>query len=210
MKIFPTRQLEEKLLAQGYKAIAGVDEVGRGALAGPMVAVACILKNDVECDMLCDSKQLSKKQREEIFDLLKESVVSYGVGVVESFEIDSFGVTTATQLAFRRALNVLTPRCDYIVTDAFPVNDASIPCEAIIKADEKIMTVAASSVIAKVTRDAMMEELAKKYPQYGFDKHVGYGTAEHIQAIRKYGALPIHRRLFLRSYVESSVISYHL
>ncbi len=199
MKRFPTREYEEKAESQGYAAIAGVDEVGRGAWAGPLVAAACVLPKGYASKDLCDSKQLTPKQREVLAAELKEKALGYGVGEAAPFEIDLFGLTQATQLAFRRALNALKCNFDYILADGFVVQSSRVPCEGIIKGDEKIITVAAASVIAKVTRDQMMCDLAKQFPGYGFEHNVGYGTKEHLLAIRSKGILTVHRKLFLRN-----------
>lgn len=199
MKKFPTREYEEKLLAQGYKTVAGIDEVGRGAWAGPLVAAACVLPSDYASDTLCDSKQLSAKQREVLAEEIKSVALGYGIGSVAPFEIDLFGLTQATQLAFRRALNELKCQFDYILADGFVVESSRVPCEGVIKGDEKILTVAAASVIAKVSRDAEMKEISKQFPGYGLDHNVGYGTKEHFLAIRAHGMLNIHRKLFLRN-----------
>lgn len=199
MPKFPTREFEERLTAQGYKAIAGIDEVGRGAWAGPLVAAACVLPESFSSSELRDSKQLTPKQREVLAEEIKKVALGYGIGSAAPFEIDLFGLTQATQLAFRRALNQLKCSFDYILADGFVVEASRVPCEGIIKGDEKIMTVAAASVIAKVERDKLMKELSSEFPGYGFDHNVGYGTKEHFQAIRAKGILNVHRKLFLRN-----------
>lgn len=199
MQKLPTREFEERLATQGYKAIAGIDEVGRGAWAGPLVAAACVLPESFRSEELRDSKQLTSKQREVLAEEIKREALGFGVGSAAPFEIDLFGVTQATQLAFRRALNELKCSYDYILADGFVVESSRVPCEGIIKGDEKILSVAAASVIAKVTRDSLMKEIAEEFPGYGFDHNVGYGTKEHLLAIRAKGILTIHRKLFLRN-----------
>lgn len=199
MKKFPTREFEDRLETKGYHAIVGLDEVGRGAWAGPLVAAACILPKDYASDVLCDSKQLSPKQREALAKEIEAVALGYGIGEAAPFEIDLFGLTQATQLAFRRALNGVRCAYDYILADGFVVEASRVPCEGVIKGDEKILTVAAASVIAKVARDAMMREVSEEHPGYGFDTNVGYGTKEHMEAIREKGQLSIHRKLFLRN-----------
>lgn len=199
MKKYPTREFENQLEAKGYHMIAGIDEVGRGAWAGPLVAAACVLPKDYASTELCDSKQLTANQREVLASEIQEVALGYGIGQAEPFEIDLFGLTQATQLAFRRALNGLKCTYDYILADGFMVQSSRVPCEGVIKGDEKIFTVAAASVIAKVVRDKMMREMSKDFPGYGFESNVGYGTKDHMKAIQEKGRLAIHRKLFLRN-----------
>lgn len=201
----PTSKLEESLKQKGYLAIAGIDEAGRGAWAGPLVAAACILPEEPCHPEIRDSKELSQKKREDLHAWLMENCISTGVGLVESFEIDLFGMTQATQLAFRRALSRMKSPCDYILCDAFELTNSRVPSEGIIKGDQKVMTIAAASIVAKVERDAIMCKYAEEFPGYGFEQHKGYGTSQHIENIRRFGVLKIHRKLFLQKFLSSKL-----
>lgn len=180
--------------------ICGIDEAGRGPFAGPVVAAACVLDlSDPEKEILYlnDSKKLSEKRREELFVEIKEKAVCYGVGIVESDVIDEINILQATYRAMREAIASLNPVPDFILADAVSIPQVTIPQEAIIKGDAKSVSIAAASIIAKVTRDHIMYEYDKLYPEYGFASHKGYGTKAHIEAIKKYGMLKIHRRSFI-------------
>ncbi|MBQ9815610.1 MAG: ribonuclease HII [Lachnospiraceae bacterium] len=181
--------------------ICGIDEAGRGPFAGPVVAGAVILDKNKEILYLNDSKKLSEKKREELYDVIMENAISVGVGVVDSRIIDEINILQATFMAMREAISRLDPQPDFILADAVHIPDIIIPQEGIIKGDAKSVSIAAGSIIAKVTRDRMMYEYDKMYPEYGFAKHKGYGTAAHIEAIRKYGPLDIHRRSFIHNYI---------
>ena len=188
---------EERLLHQrNYKLIAGVDEAGRGPLAGPVVAAAVILPPDYRNRGIRDSKQLTALQRESLFIDIKNSALSYAVGVVSPKEIDKIGILNSTKLAMRQAIQKLDPRPDFILVDAVAINIDGIPQMAIIHGDAKVFSIAAASIIAKVSRDRLMIKYHREYPQYGFDQHMGYGTEIHLQAIRKHGPSPIHRMTF--------------
>lgn len=180
--------------------ICGVDEAGRGPFAGPVVAGAVILSlDDPEREILYlnDSKKLSEKKREMLFDEIMEKAVSVGVGIVEREVIDEINILQATYLAMQKAIAALDPQPDYILADAVSIPKIAILQEGIVKGDAKSVSIAAGSIIAKVTRDRIMYEYDKLYPEYGFASHKGYGTKAHIEAIKKYGMLPIHRRSFI-------------
>ncbi|ALC81038.1 MULTISPECIES: ribonuclease HII [Bacillus] len=179
----------------GYQKIAGVDEAGRGPLAGPVVAAAVILHPENRFLGLTDSKKLSQKKREYFYDLLKNEALDIGLGIVEAETIDKINIYEASKTAMKEALANLKQKPDFMLIDALSL-EVNVPQESIIKGDSKSVSIAAASCIAKVTRDQIMMDYARKYPQYGFEKHKGYGTKEHLEAIAAYGALPIHRRSF--------------
>ena len=188
---------ENQALAEGFRFIAGVDEVGRGCLAGAVVAAACIL--DLSRPLpafLDDSKKISEKRRDAIAEELKESVVAYAIAQVEADEIDRINILQATKKAMRLAIDKLTPNADFLLVDAVQLKEINLPQKAIIKGDAISASIAAASILAKTYRDNLMRELCKIYPQYGFSKHVGYGTKAHFEALRRYGACPIHRKSF--------------
>ena len=181
--------------------ICGVDEAGRGPLAGPVVAAAVILPKDVTIAYLNDSKQLSARRRELLYDEIMEKAVSVGVGMASPARIDEINILQATYEAMREAIDKLSVRPDVLLNDAVIIPGIDdIPQEKIIKGDAKSLSIAAASVIAKVTRDRMMMAYHQLYPEYGFDKHKGYGTAEHITALQNVGPSPIHRRSFIKNF----------
>ena len=200
----PTYDLELSLHDQGYHAVCGVDEAGRGPLCGSVVAAACILPDGLVIDELNDSKKLTPKKRERLFDLIIQNAVAYGIaeGTVE--EINELNILEADLLAMRRAIDALhTPdgqpyTADYALIDGNVDRDFQIPASAVVKGDSLSMSIAAASILAKVTRDRMCEDMDKAYPQYGIAKHKGYGTKEHMNALRQYGPSPIHRKKFIR------------
>ncbi len=187
---------EQALKAKGYQHIAGVDEAGRGPLAGPVVAAAVIMPEEYKNELINDSKQLTAMQREQLFVEISNNALTYAVGVVTPSKIDEMGILNATKLAMRQAILKLDPTPDFILTDAVPVNIMDIPQMPIIKGDEKVFSIAAASIIAKVHRDHLMVKYDKKYPNYSFGDHMGYGTEVHLSAIKKHGACPIHRLTF--------------
>ncbi|MCK5604720.1 ribonuclease HII [Candidatus Pacearchaeota archaeon] len=187
---------EQQLRERGYSVIAGVDEAGRGPLAGPVVAGAVILPADYRNESIQDSKQLTNLQREQLFVEIKNSALSFAVGIVGWKQIDEMGILNAAKLAMRRAILKLDPAPDFILIDAVPVNIMEIPQKAIVKGDQKVLSIAAASIIAKVSRDHLMQDYHKKYPHYGFDQHMGYGTEIHLSAIKKHGPCKIHRMTF--------------
>ena len=191
------RVREQELHRQGYVNVAGVDEVGRGPLAGPVVAAAVILPHDFDVLGIDDSKKLSENRREELYDIITEKAVAWGIGMADHETIDEINILQAAKLAMKRALAELED-VDYITFDAMKIEDIDIPQESVIKGDSKILAIAAASIVAKVTRDRMMTEYAKQYPGYGFEKNKGYGTKAHYEGISEHGICPIHRRSFLK------------
>ena len=190
------QQFEENLRQQGYQRIAGIDEAGRGALAGPVVAAAVILPIDCQISGVTDSKQLTPKRRAELFDEIYRTAVAVGVGCVDNKEIDQINILQATMAAMAQAIAQITPAPDYALVDGTHLPEIFLPAEAIPKGDTLIQSIAAASIIAKVTRDRLMIEFDATYPGYGFQVHKGYGTLLHRQAIDQLGPCPIHRRSF--------------
>lgn len=189
--------VEEKTLRQrGYEAIAGVDEAGRGPLAGPVVAAAVILKPEVMIGNLNDSKQLSARAREELFEEVVINAFAYGIAGASREEIDRLNIHAASMLAMTRALDRLSMDPDFVLVDGFPIRDCPFEQKAIKGGDGLSMTIAAASILAKVSRDRIMVDLHREFPRYGFDRNMGYGTADHREAISKYGPCPAHRRSF--------------
>ncbi|WP_035098248.1 ribonuclease HII [Anoxybacillus tepidamans] len=188
-------EYERRIYGQGISYIAGVDEVGRGPLAGPVVAAAVILPKDFYLPGLNDSKKLSEAKREQLFEHIQANAVAIGIGIVSAREIDELNIYQATKKAMVQAIQSLVCKPEYLLIDAMEL-PLDIPQRSIIKGDATSVSIAASSVVAKVTRDRMMKELGAKYPQYGFEKHMGYGTEQHLQAIRTYGVIEEHRRSF--------------
>lgn len=189
---------EKLAAAKGYKSICGIDEAGRGPLAGPVYAAAVILPMDLEIDGLNDSKKLSEKKREALFDIICEKAISYSIGIATEEEIDEINILNATFLAMRRAVDGLHIKPDYALIDGNQHPGLSIDDETVIKGDGKSMSIAAASILAKVSRDRFMLEIAQKYPEYCFEKHKGYGTKLHYEMIEKYGVSPVHRKSFLK------------
>ena len=186
---------------KGFKSVCGVDEAGRGPLAGPVCAAAVILPENCEIEGLNDSKKLSEKKRNALYDVITEKAVAYSVAYGTLEEIEKFNILNATYLAMNRAIDGLRVPADYALIDGNRVpTDIKVPCETVVKGDAKSCSIAAASILAKVTRDRLMSEYAEKYPEYGFDKHKGYGTAAHYAAIKEHGVLPIHRLSFLKSF----------
>ncbi|HIQ91718.1 MAG TPA: ribonuclease HII [Candidatus Copromonas avistercoris] len=183
----------------GCSLICGVDEAGRGPLAGPVAAGAVILPKDCTILYLNDSKKLSEKRREELFLEIREKAVSYSVGIVGPERIDEINILQATYEAMCQAVSGLGVVPDLLLNDAVTIPELAIPQVPIIKGDAKSVSIAAASILAKVTRDHLMEEYDRQFPQYGFAKHKGYGTAAHVAAIREFGPCPIHRRSFLKN-----------
>ena len=200
----PSYDIERALRAEGYTAVCGVDEAGRGPLCGSVVAAACILPDGLEIPELNDSKKLTPKKREKLFDIIVEKAIAYGIAEATVEEIDALNILEADLLAMRRAIDGLhTPdgqpyRADYALIDGNISRDFQIPARAVIKGDSLSMSIAAASILAKVTRDRMCEDMDKAYPVYGIAKHKGYGTKAHMDALRKYGPSPIHRKKFVR------------
>ena len=184
-----------------YGLIAGVDEAGRGPLAGPVVAAAVILPPDTDIFYLNDSKKVPEKRRELLFDEIREKAVSYGIGIVGEARIDEINILQATYEAMRQAIASLQPVPGILLNDAVKIPEVETAQVSIIHGDAKSVSIAAASILAKVTRDRIMREMDERYPGYGFAKHKGYGTAEHMEAIRALGPCPIHRRTFITKLV---------
>ena len=192
-------QLENSIYASsGASYIAGVDEAGRGPLAGPVCAAACILPRNLEIPGLNDSKKLSSKARDSLYDIIINSAVSYGIAFASVEEIESLNILNATFVAMNRALSQLSPQPALALIDGNRNSGISIPSRCVVKGDSLCADIAAASVLAKVTRDRYMLTMAEKYPEYGFEKHKGYGTAQHYAALRQFGPSSIHRPSFLR------------
>ena len=195
----PSFEFEEKHYAEGYTAVCGCDEAGRGPLCGPVVAAAVILPLGTEIDGLNDSKKLSEKKREQLFDIIKEKALAYAIAEASPAEIDDINILNASMLAMRRAVEALPRPADFALIDGNCSRGFTIPTETVVKGDAKSYSIAAASILAKVTRDRQCIELDKEYPEYGIAKHKGYGTKEHMEALRKYGAEPsIYRTKFIR------------
>jgi len=193
-------EIENDLWSRGIRKIAGVDEAGRGPLAGPVVAAAVIFPENLIINGVDDSKKLSPKKREMLYDLIVEKAISVGVGIVSHEVIDRVNIMNATLLAMNRALRNLRVSPDYVIVDGNFFKNAEYKVQNIVDGDARSFTIAAASIIAKVTRDRLMIEFDGKFPQYGFAKHKGYGTFQHIEAIKKYGLTEIHRRSFCSSF----------
>lgn len=195
----PDLSHENAARLKGFKAVCGVDEAGRGPLAGPVCAAAVILPENCDIEGLNDSKKLSEKKREALFDVIKEKAVSYCIAYGTLEEIEEFNILEATFIAMNRAIDGLNIPADFAVIDGNRVpKNIKIPCETVVKGDSVSSSVAAASVLAKVTRDRLMLEIDEKYPQYNFKKHKGYGTKEHTDLILEYGPCPVHRMSFLK------------
>ncbi len=193
---------ENECFLEGYEIIAGMDEVGRGPLAGPVVSCALILKRDAKIFNINDSKKLCEKKRNLLYSEIVEKSVDIGIGIVYHNIIDEVNIANATHKAMNLALDNLKVKAEIVLIDGFEVPNINIAQRSIIKGDSKSATIAAASIIAKVRRDEMMYKYHELYPQYGFDKNKGYGTQNHIEAIKKYGLCPIHRLSFVKNFVE--------
>lgn len=191
-------EFEKEALAKGYKSVCGVDEAGRGPLAGPVCAAAVILPEGVIIDGVNDSKKLSEKKRESLFDVIREQALSYSIAYATVDEIEEINILNATMLAMRRAIDDLDIKADYAMIDGNKIPPIDIDAECIVKGDAKSMSIACASILAKVSRDRLLYKYAEEYPMYGFDKHKGYGTKVHREAILKYGPCPYHRKSFLK------------
>ena len=198
----PDYSIEQELSLKGYKNICGVDEAGRGPLCGPVVAAACILPDGLYIEGLNDSKKLTEKKREALFDIICESAVAYCIAEASVEEINKLNILEADLLAMRRAIDGLSVKADFAIIDGNIARDFQVPAMAVVKGDSRSMNIAAASILAKVTRDRMCIELDAQYPQYEIAKHKGYGTKVHMEALRKYGPSPIHREKFVRFLYE--------
>ena len=194
--------IENARYSDTVQCICGVDEAGRGPLAGPVYAAAVILPRGLVIEGLNDSKKLTEKRREVLYDVIVEQAVAYGIGSADEKEIDEINILQATFLAMRRAIAQLAVRPDLALIDGNRESDFGVPAQTVIGGDGKSANIAAASILAKVTRDRVMLQYAAQYPQYGFDVHKGYGTKRHYEALREFGPCPIHRQSFLRKFYE--------
>ncbi len=194
----PDYSIEEKLHAEGFAAVCGIDEAGRGPLCGPVFAAACILPDGLYIEGLNDSKKLTEKKREKLFDIICREAIAYSIASASVEEIDELNILEADLLAMRRAIDGLSVKADFAIIDGNVARDFQIPAMAVVKGDATSMSIAAASILAKVSRDRICLELDRDYPQYGIAKHKGYGTKVHMDALRKFGPSPIHRKKFIR------------
>ncbi len=193
-------EIEDGFYAQGVRSLCGVDEAGRGPLAGPVCAAAVILPRHLQLPGLTDSKKLSDKKRRELFPLIQQQAIAYGIGFASEGEIDEINILQATFLAMQRALDQLTVKPELALIDGNREKDFGLPVKTIVKGDSLSANIAAASILAKVSRDDVMLKMAQTYPEYGFEIHKGYGTRAHYAALREYGPCPIHRMTFLKKF----------
>ena len=196
-------EIEDALAEKGIKTICGVDEAGRGPLAGPVCAAAVILPSHLELPGLNDSKKLTDKKRRELYPIIKEQAIAYGIGFASEEEIDEINILQATFLAMQRAIDQLEGKAEFALIDGNGEKDFGIPVMTVVKGDSRSASIAAASVLAKVARDDVMLAMAEEYPEYGFEIHKGYGTKAHYAALREHGASKIHRKTFLKKFYES-------
>ncbi len=197
------KEIEEKIYnSKEVKYICGIDEAGRGPLAGPVVIAAVIMPRNSMIEGVNDSKKVSEKKREKLYEEITSSSIAWAVGIIDQNEIDDINILNATKKGLTQALTELEQRPDIILVDALTkIDTLGIPYESIIKGDAKSYSIAAASIVAKVTRDRIMRQWDEIYPQYGFEKHKGYGTAMHINAIKEYGPCPLHRKSFIKNFI---------
>lgn len=195
-------EYEQQAMEKGYKSICGVDEAGRGPLAGPVCAAAVILPHGTVIEGVNDSKKLSEKKREALFEVIKETAISYSIAYADVAEIEALNILNATMLAMKRAVEGLDVPADFAMIDGNRLPDLIIDSECIVKGDAKSMSIACASILAKVSRDRLLHQYAEEYPVYGFDKHKGYGTKVHVEALRTYGPCPYHRPSFLKKILK--------
>ena len=194
----PNYDYENQKYAEGYTAVCGCDEAGRGPLCGPVVAAAVILPRGLIIEGLDDSKKLTEKKREKLFDVICENAIAYAIAEASPEEIDEINILNASMLAMRRATDMLSVKADFALIDGNTSRGFDIPTETVVKGDSKSYSIAAASILAKVTRDRQCIDLDAAYPEYGIAKHKGYPTKDHMEAVRKYGPAPIHRKTFLK------------
>ena len=192
---------ENEGYSKGYTYIGGIDEAGRGPLAGPVVAAVVVFKPGTKIKYINDSKKLSEEKRNELFDIIKEEALDFGIGIVNNEEIDEYNILNATYMAMKKAINCLKKSPDYLLIDAVHIPGININQNPIVKGDAKSISIAAASILAKVTRDSIMYQYDDIYPEYGFAHHKGYGTSEHYKAIEEFGITPIHRKTFLKNII---------
>ena len=196
------KEIEEQIYNTEIQTICGIDEAGRGPLAGPVVVAAVIMPRDSMIEGVNDSKKVSEAKREKLYDQIINEAISYGVGIVDQKKIDEINILQATKMGLTMAIKELKVRPQRIIVDALDkIDTCNIPYTSIIKGDAKCYSISAASIIAKVTRDRIMRQWAEIYPQYGFEKHKGYGTKAHIEAIQKYGLTPLHRKSFVKKFI---------
>ena len=196
------KEIEKDLYSKGIKRICGIDEAGRGPLAGPVVIAAVIMPEDSFIEGVNDSKKVSEKKREKLYDEITNNAIAWGVGIIEPQEIDDINILNATKKGLTKALKELVEKPDIILVDALTgIDTLGIPYQSIIKGDAKSYSIAAASIIAKVTRDRIMRQWDEIYPEYGFEKHKGYGTKAHIEVIKNDGICPIHRKSFVKNFI---------
>ena len=196
------KSMEKELYNKGFKYICGIDEAGRGPLAGPVVVAGVIMPKDSMIEGVNDSKKVSEKKREKLYDMILEEAISYSVAIIGQDVIDEINILNATKQGVTKVVEELDVKPNLILVDALThINTKGIPYDSIIKGDAKCYNIAAASIIAKVTRDRIMREWDEIYPQYGFINHKGYGTAKHIEALKEYGPCPIHRRTFIKNFI---------
>ena len=196
------KEIEKDLYSKGFKNICGIDEAGRGPLAGPVVVAGVIMPQDSMIEGINDSKKVTEKRREKLYDVIREEAISYSIAVIDHHVIDDINILNATKQGVTEVVDGLDVKPDLIIVDALThINTRGIPYEPIIKGDAKCYNIAAASILAKVTRDRIMRQWDEVYPQYGFISHKGYGTAKHIAAIKEYGLCPIHRRSFTKKFI---------
>lgn len=204
LRLKELKQIEEELYNSGANLICGIDEAGRGPLAGPVVVAAAIMPRNSMIEGVNDSKKVSEKKREKLYDLITDEAIAYGVGIIDQKEIDRINILNATKEGLTMAVKELNPKPDLIIVDALSkIDTEGILYKSIIKGDAKCYSIACASIIAKVTRDRIMRQWDEVYPQYGFIKHKGYGTAAHIAAIKEYGLCPLHRLSFVKNIVNT-------
>ena len=202
LRLKELKQIDKEFFDMGMKYVAGIDEAGRGPLAGPVVVASVILPANSMIEGINDSKKISESKREKLYDLILEESLSYGIGIIYQEEIDEINILQATKKGLHEAIQAMDIKPQVILVDALTgIDTLGIPYKSIIKGDAKSYSIGAASIIAKVTRDRIMREWDKIYPEYGFAGHKGYGTAKHIQAIKEFGLTPIHRKTFCKKFV---------
>lgn len=202
LRLNELKKIENQYFEKGIQYLCGIDEAGRGPLAGPVVVAAVIMPKDSKLEGVNDSKKVSEKKRELLYEQIKEEAISYSVAIVDEKEIDQVNILNATKEGLTTAIRGLKVKPERILVDALTgIDTCGIPYDSIIKGDAKCYSIAAASILAKVTRDRIMRKMDEVYPEYGFEKHKGYGTAAHIAAIKEYGLCPIHRKSFTKNFV---------
>ena len=203
-RLLKLKQIDKEFFDMGMQYVCGIDEAGRGPLAGPVVVASVMLPKDSMIEGVNDSKKISESKREKLYDVILQEAISYGVGIIYQDEIDEINILQATKKGLHEAVSNMKIKPNVILVDALTgIDTLGIPYKSIIKGDAKSYSIGAASIIAKVTRDRIMREWDKVYPEYGFAGHKGYGTAKHIEAIKKYGLTPIHRKTFCKNFVIS-------